>query len=254
MVTDPSGSLTVEVPLDWETDTGEASEGEGGSNSWSYYAGEYITASITTARSLDAWKYAGEPTPGAYIVASRALAQNYTDEELIYSLLFANKAAKCAEGPYEEFERGPYSLKMQEWRACGLNDVTSLVVAAAPDGRECVVAMSVILASQPDDKAAEHILDSFEVDCGALPLPESPPPNSPPPSTPPPSTPPPRSPPSTPPPSSPPADGDYNCDDFDSQEQAQQIYDQDMSDPHGLDGPVGEGSSGDPGVACEELP
>jgi hypothetical protein len=76
----------------------------------------------------------GGPTPGTYTVASRTLAQNFSDEELIYTQLFANKANKCVEGPYRELERGPYSLKMQEWRACGINDITSLVVAAAPTG------------------------------------------------------------------------------------------------------------------------
>jgi hypothetical protein len=322
----------MDVPADWEAETGEASEGGGGAGSWSYYAGEYITSSITAARSLDAWKGLAEgPTPGVYAVASRALAQDYTDEELIYDGLLANKAGKCTEGPYRVFERGPYSIKMQEWRACGKNDNTSLVVAAAPQGRGCVVVMDVILAAQSDEVAAEHLLDTFEVDCGALPAPApaatvpasppsspgssatasepavdeepapsgdldcadfatqeeaqavldgdpsdpngldgegdgvaceslpsgddtSPPPQSPPPGSPPPTTSTPSTPPpSTPPPSSPPADGDYDCDDFDTQDQAQQVYEQDTSDPHGLDGPPGEGYTGDPGVACEEL-
>jgi hypothetical protein len=46
----------------------------------------------------------------------------------------------------------------------------------------------------------------------------------------------------------------YDCQDFDTQEEAQAEYDRDPSDPYGLDGPRGEGSSGEPGVACEELP
>ena len=46
----------------------------------------------------------------------------------------------------------------------------------------------------------------------------------------------------------------YDCPDFDYQEDAQAIYDQDPSDPYGLDGPQGEEFDGEPGVACEELP
>lgn len=46
----------------------------------------------------------------------------------------------------------------------------------------------------------------------------------------------------------------YDCQDFDTQDQAQAIYDQDPSDPYGLDGPPGEGFTGEQGVACEELP
>lgn len=50
------------------------------------------------------------------------------------------------------------------------------------------------------------------------------------------------------------ADGTYNCEDFDFQEEAQAFYDQDTSDPDGLDGPPGEAFDGEQGVACEELP
>src|SRR5215213_9433298 len=46
----------------------------------------------------------------------------------------------------------------------------------------------------------------------------------------------------------------YDCADFSYQEDAQAVYDQDTSDPYGLDGPPGESYAGEPGVACEELP
>lgn len=45
-----------------------------------------------------------------------------------------------------------------------------------------------------------------------------------------------------------PDDGDYNCSDFDTQEQAQAVYDEDPSDPHGLDG------NDNDGIPCESLP
>ena len=47
---------------------------------------------------------------------------------------------------------------------------------------------------------------------------------------------------------------DLDCTDFAFQEDAQAVYDQDTSDPHGLDGPVGPTSDGVAGVACESLP
>jgi hypothetical protein len=46
----------------------------------------------------------------------------------------------------------------------------------------------------------------------------------------------------------------FRCDDFTYQEEAQEVYDQDTSDPHGLDGPIGEAFDGEQGVACEDLP
>jgi hypothetical protein len=51
-----------------------------------------------------------------------------------------------------------------------------------------------------------------------------------------------------------PAAADLGCADFDYQEDAQAVYDQDPNDPNGLDGPVGESYTGEQGVACEDLP
>jgi hypothetical protein len=45
-----------------------------------------------------------------------------------------------------------------------------------------------------------------------------------------------------------------NCDDFTYQEDAQAYLRANPSDPDGLDGPAGTGTSGRPGVACEGLP
>lgn len=50
------------------------------------------------------------------------------------------------------------------------------------------------------------------------------------------------------------ADGTFNCEDFDFQEDAQAVFDEDPSDPNGLDGPVGPAFDGEEGVACEDLP
>jgi len=47
---------------------------------------------------------------------------------------------------------------------------------------------------------------------------------------------------------------EFDCSDFDTQEQAQQTYEWDTSDPNGLDGPPGEAYTGEQGVACEGLP
>ncbi|WP_336346114.1 CHRD domain-containing protein [Halalkalicoccus ordinarius] len=43
------------------------------------------------------------------------------------------------------------------------------------------------------------------------------------------------------------SDDDLDCEDFDTQEEAQEVYEQDTSDPHGLDGD-------NDGEACETLP
>ena len=244
LVEDPAGSLTIEVPPGWGVETGRDSEGEGGPNSWSSYAGEYLISSITTARSLDAWYGGGEEGSGAYVVASKSLAQDYTDEELIRSLLFEDKADKCTEGPFEDLERGPYNGKIQTWYECGPLGATSFVAAAAPEDRECVVVVGAKVVGNEDREAVRHLLDTFEVDCRTVtsePLPDAPSSASASATTTPETT-------SSAPATSSPEAGDeaVSCDDFvtmfgePSQYQAQQFYDfnatpeqQEILDPDG---------------------
>jgi hypothetical protein len=165
LIRTPNGSLSAEVPAGWEVEIGEDSEKEAASNTWSYYAGEYLTSSITTAPNLDAWY--GSGASGAYFVASKALAQ-YSDYELTHSLFNANKAAVCTPGPYEDLNRSPYSGKIQTWYDCGVDDATTFTVAAAPEGRECVVVLGARVSEEDDREAIEHIIRTFEVDCGRV--------------------------------------------------------------------------------------
>ncbi len=44
----------------------------------------------------------------------------------------------------------------------------------------------------------------------------------------------------------------YDCSDFEFQEEAQEIYDDDPTDPYGLEGSIGPDN--DDGIACEDLP
>lgn len=106
------------------------------------------------------------------MVASESLARSYTNDELIYSLLHQKKQANCAAGPVEDIDRAPYSGKVQTWFDCNGLGTDYYVFVAAPEGRACVAvggARVVAGASEADQEAVEHLIDSFEVDCGSLP-------------------------------------------------------------------------------------
>jgi hypothetical protein len=168
LIQDPAGGLTVEVPPSWGVDTGEDSEYPSGvpSKSWSTFVDEVIPSSITTAPSLDAWY--SEPATGAYIVASRTLAQNYSDDELIYTGLFSDLVEYCEEGSSEEFRRSSLSGKMQTWYSCRGLGITNVMVAAAPEGRECVVVLQARIVDETNQEAVQHILNTFNVDCNRV--------------------------------------------------------------------------------------
>jgi len=173
LIETPDGGLSAEVPQSWGIETGEDSEKEGGLNSWSYQAGEYLFSSITTAPNLEAWYSGG--TSGAYMVASKSLTQ-YTNYELTHSLLYANKAQNCTIGPDKDYDRPPYSGTLQTWYDCGTDGATTYTVAARPEGGGCVIVLDARISDQADREAIEHLVNTFEVDCGRVtsePLPAS---------------------------------------------------------------------------------
>jgi len=51
---------------------------------------------------------------------------------------------------------------------CSTNGSTSYSLAAAPEGRECVVMLQITAYSEADRESAKHILDTFEVECGRI--------------------------------------------------------------------------------------
>ncbi len=159
------GALTVEVPASWQRATGQASEGEGGN--WSEFGGEALSSSITAAPDLDAWYALGEE-PGVYAAASKALAQRYTDDELVAS--GPNDAsAFCEPGARSDYERGEYSGRVQAWGDCFGDAGGGFVgLSAAPEGRECVVVLHAWMFDEDDFEVAQRILDGFEVDCAAV--------------------------------------------------------------------------------------
>jgi hypothetical protein len=93
----------------------------------------------------------------------RGLAQRYTDDELVVSGP-KDFSAFCERGRRQDFDRHPYSGRRQEWKNCAGNGEANLItLAAAPEGRKCVVVQIGMYG-----EAGQHILDTFEADCNLL--------------------------------------------------------------------------------------
>jgi hypothetical protein len=164
-VTDSTGALSVEVPSGWEVMTGEDSEAR---SSWSSFGDENVSSSVTTSTDLDTW-HNTSGVPGMYAVASRDLAQRYTDDELVASGP-NDYSASCDRGSRQDFDRHPYSGRMQAWKNCAGNGEANLVtLAAAHEGRECVVVLQIGMYGEADVEAGQRILVTFEADCRLLP-------------------------------------------------------------------------------------
>ncbi len=152
LIETPDGGLSAEVPPSWGVETGEDSEKEARRGKLVLPRRGVPHLLDNHRPSLEDW-YGGSGSSGAYFVASKALAE-YSDDEITRSLLNATKGDTCAEtGPYTDYDRGPYSGKLQTWHGCGEDGATEYTLAAAPEGRECVVALGARVSEEADREA-----------------------------------------------------------------------------------------------------
>jgi hypothetical protein len=63
---------------------------------------------------------------------------------------------------------------MQAWKNCGDSSEANLVtLTAAPEGRECVVLLQIVMYGETDVEVGQRILDTFEIDCDLVSVHES---------------------------------------------------------------------------------
>ena len=169
LVEGDSGKLSVEVPSEWKEHITAGSEpaGEKG-KTWSSFLGENAGPSVAAVNNLDYWRTGARPHKGMYLVASSKLAREYTDDELVASGP-NDYSASCEAGARRDFDRPPYSGVMQEWNNCGgESDHFARTLAAAPEGRECVVLLQIGGYLQGEEENIQHILNTFEADCRSI--------------------------------------------------------------------------------------
>jgi hypothetical protein len=167
-----SRALSVEVPSDWDERIVIDAEGEKGRASWSSFLndGESAGPSITAVNDISSWRNGTVGHQGMYMVASKKLAQEYTDDELFASGP-NDYSSSCEAGTPQDFDRPPYSGRIMVWENCGGDsDHMATVLAAAPEGRECVVVLQIggYFRTQADEDKIQHVLDTFKTDCDRI--------------------------------------------------------------------------------------
>ncbi len=154
-VTDDTGAVSVEVPDEWDDRlTDEVAT----------FADAPVGPSVTVSTNLDAWHNVGG-VPGVYFLASRSLARDYTEDQLL-DPPNNDFSSSCALGERTDLEREGYSGRVQAWGDCyDDTDTAFYTVAAAPEDRECVAVLQIGTYGEKDREAARRILDTFEVEC-----------------------------------------------------------------------------------------
>jgi hypothetical protein len=165
-----SGALSVEVPSEWDERVVVDSEGEKGRASWSSFLGESAGPSMTAVNDVSSWRNGTWGHKGIYMVASKELAQRYTDDEIVTSGP-NDYSSSCEAGTPRDFDRPPYSGRILEWKNCGgESDHTAITLAAAPKDRECVLVAQIggYFQTEADEESIQHILDTLETDCSKI--------------------------------------------------------------------------------------
>jgi hypothetical protein len=158
LVENDAGNLSAEVPFEWsDRYTGY----DGTFKGEDVDAGAGVGPAITASTDINAWA-AGGPVPGMYMLASRELVREYNEDQLVDSSL--NDLFSCDAGERQDFDRPPYSGKIQTWDCRG-DGSTIFKLGAAPESRECAIVLQIKTYSEAEREAARHVLDTFEADC-----------------------------------------------------------------------------------------
>ena len=147
-VSDNTGSLTVEVPVEWSDVDGSM---------W-LVDGEEIGWQVTAATDINGYNTTWT-TPGVFFGASIELA-SYTQEEL---LDFFDYSESCTYDGRQPYEDALYTGAYDVWSACGGTNSLFVVVAAAPESHAYNILVAVQVVTDADLAALDQILNTFIV-------------------------------------------------------------------------------------------
>jgi uncharacterized RDD family membrane protein YckC len=147
-VADDSGSITIEVPIEWTDVDGAETQ-----------FGPSIHAAPDLQQFLDTWD-----VPGVIVEASAQHASE-TIDTLMKQL---GPSGQCSSEGREAFENEPYSGSIERWSRCGDTDARAVTaVLATPDDRSVVSVFGQAVNGR-DLEAIQRVLSTVEI--GTLPL------------------------------------------------------------------------------------
>lgn len=148
-ITDNSGQLRVEVPTAWFDING---------NEWVDSNDNTIGFAVSAAPNLDDY-YARWDVPGIFFGASAQLGVN-DEGALLDSYDYSNS---CTYDGREAYSDALYSGYYDLWSDCGGTGSLYIVLSASPEARDFIILVSILVATDADLEALDHILNSFVV-------------------------------------------------------------------------------------------
>jgi serine protease Do len=149
MITDDSGSLQMEVPVEWNDVDGGVWQIED----------RLIGYAVSASSDLDGFinSYA---TPGVFFGASAALVQEYDVNGLLDDTGFEDE---CTYSGREEYDDGVYVGAYDLYADCGPTGSSVVSTVAMPEDGAFLVWVVVQIVSDADIEALGRIIDTFQV-------------------------------------------------------------------------------------------
>ena len=148
-VTDDSGTLTVEVPLEWfDTDTTPIVADDG-----------TLIPRIEAAPDLDSFRTAFD-TPGVQFAAAPAAQFAVADVLELFG-----QSAACTDAGTFDYDDGKFAGRYQIWTDCGGTDTKFVVLGtnATTGDASTTYATIVQVVTEADLGALDHIMNTFDV-------------------------------------------------------------------------------------------
>jgi len=148
-VSDRSGILSVEVPVEWTDVTDD---------DWVWQeepVGIRLVATTDLDSVFDSWG-----TPGVLFNVSTSLIEDNGPEDLLDAIQYTDA---CTYEGREEIPEGFYTGFYDLWSGCDNSDSRAIVVSVVPETQDFIVLFEIYLVTEADVDALDHILDSFIV-------------------------------------------------------------------------------------------
>lgn len=150
VIADDTETISVEIPKAWSDTSGGA---------WTDEKEQAIGVSIAAAQDLEAF-YNTWTEPGLFIGLSESLAQEFTPAEYLDQEDFSSICEYDGRKEYsDDIHTGFYDL----WLQCDGEDNLFLSLAMTPETGEYLVQIQMVLISDADLEALDHVLTSFSV-------------------------------------------------------------------------------------------
>ncbi len=148
-VTDDTGALEVQVPVEW---------GENRGLTWEFEE-QSVGVSIAAAPSLDGF-YETWETPGVFFGASRILAANMNEDTLLDSVDFSSS---CTYEGRQAYEDALYSGSFDVWSNCGGTTTQFVAISVVPENRAFLGLVQIQIVNEADLDALDRIIKTFQV-------------------------------------------------------------------------------------------